>query len=68
MGALLTERFRNIIASKPEKFSHLLDSAETPELTGHVIDVRQQDPTAGAAKASGFEQALASVLDRQDGM
>ncbi|MFI0810393.1 SDR family NAD(P)-dependent oxidoreductase [Streptomyces echinatus] len=35
------------------------------ELTGHVIDVRQQDPTAGAAEASGFEQALASVLDRQ---
>lgn len=38
------------------------------ELTGHVIDVRQQDPTAPAGKASGFEQALASVLDRQDGM
>ncbi|NJP51560.1 bifunctional cytidylyltransferase/SDR family oxidoreductase [Streptomyces sp. SBST2-5] len=38
------------------------------ELTGHVIDVRQQDPTAGAARASGFEQALASVLDRQDGV
>ncbi|WP_320780552.1 bifunctional cytidylyltransferase/SDR family oxidoreductase [Streptomyces sp. CRN 30] len=38
------------------------------ELTGHVIDVRQQDPTAGAAKASGFEQALAAVLDRQDGV
>ncbi|MGC0332038.1 2-C-methyl-D-erythritol 4-phosphate cytidylyltransferase [Streptomyces sp. SAI-170] len=38
------------------------------ELTGHVIDVRQQDPTAAAGKASGFEQALASVLDRQDGM
>ena len=38
------------------------------ELTGHVIDVRQQDPTAAAGKASGFEQALASVLDRQDGV
>ncbi|MFD6419836.1 D-ribitol-5-phosphate cytidylyltransferase [Streptomyces sp. NPDC060194] len=35
------------------------------EMTGHVIDVRQQDPTAGAAAASGFEAALASVLDRQ---
>ncbi|MGQ4514089.1 SDR family NAD(P)-dependent oxidoreductase [Streptomyces sp. DW26H14] len=34
------------------------------ELTGHVIDVRQQDPTAGASSASGFEQALAAVLDR----
>jgi ribitol-5-phosphate 2-dehydrogenase (NADP+) / D-ribitol-5-phosphate cytidylyltransferase len=31
-------------------------------LTGHVIDVRQQDPTRGAATASGFEAALATVL------
>lgn len=38
------------------------------ELTGHVVDVRQQDPTAAAGKASGFEQALAGVLDRQDGV
>ncbi|CAM5674969.1 2-C-methyl-D-erythritol 4-phosphate cytidylyltransferase OS=Streptomyces fumanus OX=67302 GN=ispD PE=3 SV=1 [Streptomyces fumanus] len=38
------------------------------ELTGHVIDVRQQDPTAGAARATGFDQALASVLARQDGV
>jgi 2-C-methyl-D-erythritol 4-phosphate cytidylyltransferase len=38
------------------------------EMTGHVIDVRQQDPTAGAGRASGFDAALASVLDRQDGV
>lgn len=38
------------------------------ELTGHVIDVRQQDPTAPAHRASGFEQALAAVLDRQEGI
>ncbi|MFY9919519.1 MAG: SDR family NAD(P)-dependent oxidoreductase [Mycobacterium sp.] len=37
MGSLLTERVRKIIASKPEKFGHILDTAETPELTGHVI-------------------------------
>jgi NAD(P)-dependent dehydrogenase (short-subunit alcohol dehydrogenase family) len=37
MGSLLTERVRKIIASNPEKFGHILDSAETPELTGHVI-------------------------------
>ncbi|MGW4029016.1 SDR family NAD(P)-dependent oxidoreductase [Streptomyces sp. NPDC004838] len=36
------------------------------ELTGHVIDVRQQDPTRGAGEASGFEQALAAVLDREE--
>lgn len=38
------------------------------DLTGHVVDVRQQDPTAAAGRASDFEQALAGVLDRQDGM
>ena len=37
MGSLLTDRVRKIIASKPEKFGHILETAETPELTGHVI-------------------------------
>lgn len=37
MGSLLTDRVRKIIASNPAKFGHILDSAETPELTGHVI-------------------------------
>ncbi len=37
MGSLLTERVRAIIASNPAKYGHFLDSAETPELTGHVI-------------------------------
>jgi NAD(P)-dependent dehydrogenase (short-subunit alcohol dehydrogenase family) len=37
MGSLLTDRVRKIIASNPEKFGHILQSAETPELTGHVI-------------------------------
>ena len=44
MGALLTERLRNIIASDTEKFGHLLDTAETPELTGHVIWALYNDP------------------------
>jgi NAD(P)-dependent dehydrogenase (short-subunit alcohol dehydrogenase family) len=37
MGSLLTDRVRKIIASNPAKFGHILESAETPELTGHVI-------------------------------
>jgi NAD(P)-dependent dehydrogenase (short-subunit alcohol dehydrogenase family) len=44
MGSLLTQRVRNIIASNPEKFSHILDTAETPELTGHVIWALYSDP------------------------
>ncbi|MCT2590890.1 bifunctional cytidylyltransferase/SDR family oxidoreductase [Streptomyces sp. N2-109] len=34
------------------------------DMTGHVIDVRQQDPMRGTAAASAFDQALATVLDR----
>jgi NAD(P)-dependent dehydrogenase (short-subunit alcohol dehydrogenase family) len=44
MGSLLTQRVRNIIASNPEKFCHILDTAETPELTGHVIWALYNDP------------------------
>jgi NAD(P)-dependent dehydrogenase (short-subunit alcohol dehydrogenase family) len=44
MGSLLTQRVRNIIASNPEKFGHILDTAETPELTGHVIWGLYNDP------------------------
>lgn len=44
MGSLLTDRVRKIIASNPERFGHILDTAETPELTGHVIWALYQDP------------------------
>ncbi|KUI43370.1 short-chain dehydrogenase [Mycobacterium sp. IS-1590] len=44
MGSLLTERVRGIIASNPEKFGHILETAETPELTGHVIWALYRDP------------------------
>ena len=44
MGSLLTDRVRGVIASNPEKFGHILESAETPELTGHVIWALAQDP------------------------
>lgn len=44
MGSLLTDRVSKIIASNPEKFGHILDSAETPELTGHVIWALFNDP------------------------
>nr|WP_049571673.1 bifunctional cytidylyltransferase/SDR family oxidoreductase [Streptomyces sp. SBT349] len=31
-------------------------------MTGHVIDVRQQDPTADASQAGSFERALAAAI------
>jgi NAD(P)-dependent dehydrogenase (short-subunit alcohol dehydrogenase family) len=44
MGVLLTERFKNLVALAPEKFDHLMDNAETPELTGHLIWALFNDP------------------------
>ncbi len=51
MGALLTERLKAIVASDPDKLGQLLESAETPELTGHVIWALFNDP--GLAAVSG---------------
>lgn len=44
MGSLLTDRVRSIVAANPQKLGHILDTAETPELTGHVIWALYQDP------------------------
>jgi NAD(P)-dependent dehydrogenase (short-subunit alcohol dehydrogenase family) len=44
MGILLTERFKNIVALAPEKFEQMLNNAETPELTGHLIWALFNDP------------------------
>ncbi|MEO3760153.1 SDR family NAD(P)-dependent oxidoreductase [Mycobacterium sp. B14F4] len=44
MGSLLTQRVRDIIASNPTKFGHILNTAETPELTGHVVWALFNDP------------------------
>ncbi|BBY90417.1 short-chain dehydrogenase [Mycobacterium gallinarum] len=51
MGSLLTDRVKQIIASNPDKFGHILDTAETPELTGHVIWALYKDP--GLMSVSG---------------
>jgi NAD(P)-dependent dehydrogenase (short-subunit alcohol dehydrogenase family) len=44
LGSLLTDRVRKIIASSPKKFGHILDTAETPEFSGHVIWALYNDP------------------------
>ena len=44
MGSLLTDRVRKIIAGDPEKFGHILKSAETTELPAHVIWALYNDP------------------------
>jgi len=44
MGALLTERFKAMIDADTEKYGKLRDTAETPELSGHIIWALFNDP------------------------
>jgi len=44
MGSLLTERVRDMVAAHPAEFGHILDIAEIPELTGHIIWALYNDP------------------------
>ncbi|KUI47905.1 short-chain dehydrogenase [Mycobacterium sp. GA-1199] len=44
MGVLLTERFKKLVATAPDKLAHLLDNTETPEFTGHLIWALFNDP------------------------
>lgn len=44
MGALLTDRLKEVIASAPEKFGYLKEQVETPEFTGHIIWALYNDP------------------------
>ena len=44
MGALLTDRLKQVIASDPVKYGHLENAAETPEFTGHIIWALFNDP------------------------
>jgi len=70
MGSLLTERVRKIISSNPAKFSHILDSAETPELTGHVIWALYNDPdlmTLSGQTLIGAELAVKYGISDDDG-
>ncbi|OBK61146.1 short-chain dehydrogenase [Mycobacterium colombiense] len=70
MGSLLTDRVRQIIASKPEKFGHILETAETPELTGHVIWALYNDPELMELSGQtliGAELAVKYGIEDQNG-
>jgi NAD(P)-dependent dehydrogenase (short-subunit alcohol dehydrogenase family) len=70
MGSLLTERVRAIVASNPDKLGHVLDTAETPELTGHVIWGLYRDPDLMAMSGEtliGAELAALYGIKDEDG-
>ena len=69
MGAVLTQRLRQVIDSGPE-FAYLDDIAETPEFTGHVIAALAADPDVLAVSGRtliGAEVAEKYGISDRDG-
>ncbi|MEO3760649.1 SDR family NAD(P)-dependent oxidoreductase [Mycobacterium sp. B14F4] len=61
MGILLTERLKGMVAAAPDKFGGLVEIAETPELTGHLVWALFNDPARMAKSGQtliGAELAL----------
>jgi NAD(P)-dependent dehydrogenase (short-subunit alcohol dehydrogenase family) len=70
MGALLTDRLKAVVASDPEKLGYVLDQAETPELTGHVIWALFKDPDIGTQSGKtviGAEMAVKYSIKDEGG-
>ncbi|KKW63233.1 short-chain dehydrogenase [Mycolicibacterium elephantis] len=70
MGSLLTDRVRMIIAGNPDKFGHILETAETPELTGHVVWGLYRDPRrmdVSGQTLIGAELAVKYGIKDEDG-
>ncbi len=59
MGFLATERTAAAIARRPDRFAALADSAETPQLSGHVIAALWADPEC--MKRSGHTWIVAEL-------
>lgn len=61
MGALLTDRLRQLIMSDEAKYGHLWGRAESPEFTGHVIWAMANDSEISAMSSEtviGAEMAI----------
>lgn len=61
MGALMTDRLKNLIEADPVKYRHIPDIVETPELTGHIVWAMFQDPeiaTLTGQTVIGAEMAI----------
>lgn len=44
MGLLLTERTRQVFEAEPELYTDLVDTCETPQFTGRVVEALYKDP------------------------
>lgn len=62
MGILLTEKMRAAFDGKPEALAAMAEHAETPELTGRVIDAIYRDP--GVDELNGHTVIGAELAQR----
>jgi NAD(P)-dependent dehydrogenase (short-subunit alcohol dehydrogenase family) len=70
MGAVMTDRLREMIESNPEKFAYLGETCETPAFTGHVIWALYNDPDLMALSGQtviGAEMAAKYGIKDEDG-
>ncbi len=70
MGLLLTERTRKVFDAEPEMYAGLIDTCETPGLTGRVIHALHQDPQRMARSGKvwiGAELAQEYGVTEEDG-
>ena len=44
LGLVLTERTRSVIDREPDKYRQMVEAAETPEFSGHIIAALYDDP------------------------
>jgi NAD(P)-dependent dehydrogenase (short-subunit alcohol dehydrogenase family) len=70
MGSVLTDRMRAIVAAQPEKLGHVLETAESPEFTGHVIWALYNAPDLtdlNGQSVIGAEMALKYGIEDEGG-
>ncbi len=70
MGILATERTRASAEERPDEYAHVLEIAETPEFTGHVIAAIYDDPARmdlSGKTVIGAEQAREYGLTDEGG-
>ena len=72
MGLLLTERTRLVFEAEPEMYADLVDTCETPQFTGRVIEALYSDPTLMARSGKvligaelGEEYGVTDINGRQ---
>jgi NAD(P)-dependent dehydrogenase (short-subunit alcohol dehydrogenase family) len=70
MGAVLTDRLRQLIAANPDALGRFLETGETPEFTGHVIWALHSDPALPELSGQtviGAEMAVKYGIQDSDG-